>query len=48
LVWVPLGAWLANLVLFPLGLFLMQRARHDSRLFDGDVYPDCLGAVAKS
>ena len=38
LVWVPMGAWLANLVLFPVGLFLMQRARHDSRLFDKDVY----------
>lgn len=38
LVWVPLGAWMANLVLFPFGLLLMQRARHDSRLFDKDVY----------
>ncbi|MGF7214191.1 lipopolysaccharide export system permease protein [Spirosoma lacussanchae] len=38
LIWVPIGAWLANLVLFPIGLFLMQRARHDSRLFDKDVY----------
>ena len=38
LLWVPIGAWLANIVLFPLGLVLMQRARHDSRLFDKDVY----------
>ena len=38
LIWVPLGAWLANIVLFPVGLFLMQRARNDSRLFDNDVY----------
>ncbi|GAB3956068.1 hypothetical protein GCM10028805_44770 [Spirosoma harenae] len=38
LVWVPIGAWLANIVLFPIGLVLMQRARHDSRLFDKDVY----------
>ena len=38
LLWVPIGAWLANIVLFPIGLFLMQRARHDSRLFDKDVY----------
>ena len=38
LLWVPVGAWLANMVLFPVGLFLMQRARHDSRLFDKDVY----------
>lgn len=35
---VWLGAWLANIVLFPFGLFLLQRARHDSRLFDKDVY----------
>ncbi|GAB3883782.1 LptF/LptG family permease [Spirosoma agri] len=35
---VPVGAWMANLVLFPVGLFLMQRARYDSRLFDKDVY----------
>lgn len=38
LLWVPLGAWMANIVLFPIGLLLMQRARHDSRLFDKDVY----------
>ena len=38
LLWVPIGAWLANIVLFPIGLFLMQRARHDSRLFDKDAY----------
>lgn len=38
LLWVPVGAWMANLVLFPIGLFLMQRARYDSRLFDKDVY----------
>ena len=38
ILWVPLGAWLANIVLFPLGLVLMQRARNDSRLFDKDVY----------
>ena len=35
---VWLGAWLANIVLLPFGLFLLQRARHDSRLFDKDVY----------
>ncbi len=38
LVWVPAGAWMANLVLAPVGLFFMQKARHDSRLFDKDVY----------
>lgn len=38
LVWVPVGAWLANAVLLPIGLYLMRQARHDSRLFDKDVY----------
>jgi len=37
-VWVPFGAWLANLTLLPIGLFFMQKARHDSRLFDKDIY----------
>lgn len=45
--WVPLGAWLANVVLFPIGLFLMQRARHDSRLFDKDVYIIAWGRLQK-
>ena len=36
--WVPLGAWLPNGLLFPVGLYFMRQARHDSRLFDKDVY----------
>jgi lipopolysaccharide export system permease protein len=47
LLWVPLGAWLANIVLFPIGLFLMQRARYDSRLFDKDVYIIALERLKK-
>jgi lipopolysaccharide export system permease protein len=35
---VPVGAWLANGILFPLGLYLMRQARYDSRLFDKDAY----------
>ncbi len=38
LIWVPAGAWMANVVLAPVGLFFMQKARYDSRLFDKDVY----------
>ncbi|GAB3278120.1 LptF/LptG family permease [Larkinella harenae] len=38
LVWVPAGAWMANVVLLPIGLYLMKQARNDSRLFDKDVY----------
>jgi lipopolysaccharide export system permease protein len=33
-----LGAWLATLVLFPLGVFLTYKAAMDSALFDKDVY----------
>lgn len=38
LIWVPAGAWMANVILAPVGLFFMQKARYDSRLFDKDVY----------
>lgn len=38
LVWVPAGAWMANIILLPIGLYLMKQARNDSRLFDKDVY----------
>ncbi|SEI94846.1 lipopolysaccharide export system permease protein [Dyadobacter koreensis] len=35
---VPVGAWLANTVLFIAGAYFIDRARSDSRLFDKDVY----------
>ena len=35
---VPLGAWIANIVLLPVGLYLLRQARLDSRLFDKDAY----------
>ncbi|MGA0558708.1 LptF/LptG family permease [Larkinella sp. VNQ87] len=38
LIWVPAGAWMANVILLPIGLYLMKQARNDSRLFDKDVY----------
>lgn len=38
LVIVPVGAWLANTVLFLAGLYFVDRARSDSRLFEKDVY----------
>ena len=38
LVIVPVGAWLANTVLFIVGMYFIDRARSDSRLFDKDVY----------
>ncbi|MHA4740208.1 LptF/LptG family permease [Dyadobacter sp. MSC1_007] len=38
LVAVPIGAWMANTVLFLTGLYFIDRARSDSRLFEKDVY----------
>ncbi len=38
LLWVPAGAWMANAVLLPVGLYFMRQARHDSRLFDKEAY----------
>jgi len=35
---VPIGAWLANTLLFFTGLYFVDRARSDSRLFEKDVY----------
>jgi lipopolysaccharide export system permease protein len=35
---VPIGAWLANAVLLPVGLYLLRQARLDSRVFDKDAY----------
>jgi lipopolysaccharide export system permease protein len=38
LVAVPIGAWMANTILFSAGIYFIDRARSDSRLFDKDVY----------
>ncbi|MCE6992182.1 LptF/LptG family permease [Dyadobacter sp. CY323] len=35
---VPIGAWLANTILFLAGMYFIDRARSDSRLFEKDVY----------
>ena len=35
---VPLGMWLANLILFSIGLIFLRQARADARLFDSDFY----------
>ncbi len=35
---VPVGAWMANTVLLLTGLYFIDRARSDSRLFEKDVY----------
>ena len=33
-----LGVWMANIILFPLGLIFLRQARNDVRLFDSDYY----------
>ncbi len=33
-----LAAWMANIVLFPIGMFFMYQAKNDVRLFDMDFY----------
>lgn len=38
LVAVPIGAWMANTILLSAGIYFIDRARSDSRLFDKDVY----------
>jgi lipopolysaccharide export system permease protein len=35
---VPVGAWMANTVLFLAGVYFIDRAKSDSRLFEKDVY----------
>jgi lipopolysaccharide export system permease protein len=35
---VPVGAWMANSILLLAGLYFIDRARSDSRLFEMDVY----------
>jgi lipopolysaccharide export system permease protein len=35
---VPAGLWGANLLLFGVGLFFLDRARNDSRLLEADIY----------
>lgn len=35
---VQVGAWISNVVLFLIGLYFLNKARNDSRLFESDVY----------
>jgi lipopolysaccharide export system permease protein len=37
-VMVQVGAWTSNLILFSIGMYFFNKARHDSRLFESDVY----------
>ena len=42
-----LGVWMANLVLFPVGLLFLRQARLDARLFDSDFYSVQIEKVKK-
>ena len=33
-----LAAWMANIILFPAGMFFMKQAKNDARLFETDFY----------
>jgi lipopolysaccharide export system permease protein len=35
---VEVGAWISNTVLFFIGLYFLNKARNDSRLFESDIY----------
>lgn len=38
LISVPMGVWLANIILFGIGMLFLRQARVDARLFDADFY----------
>lgn len=44
---VPVGMWLANIVLFACGLGFLGQARRDARLFEGDFYMVMLDRLSK-
>ncbi|MDN5210495.1 LptF/LptG family permease [Fulvivirgaceae bacterium BMA12] len=43
--WV--GAWAANFILFPIGLFFLRQARIDARVFDVDFYNVFVGNIRR-
>ena len=42
------GAWLANFVLIPFGIFFLRQARKDARIFDNDFYNVAYDKIATS
>jgi len=44
---VPVGVWMANFVLFSIGMFFLRQARVDARLFDADFYHVAIDKVSK-
>ena len=42
------GVWMANIILFPIGLFFLRQAKNDARLFEVDYYLVTISNVYKS
>lgn len=42
---VPLGMWLGNIILFPIGIFFLRQAWKDSRLLETDFYVVQMGRI---
>jgi lipopolysaccharide export system permease protein len=47
LLWVPFGAWLSNILLSGLGIYLITKAINDSRIFDAEIYIIGFGKMQK-
>jgi lipopolysaccharide export system permease protein len=44
---VPVGVWMANFILFWIGMVFLRQARVDARLFDADFYNVVVDKVKK-
>lgn len=42
-----MGAWTANFILLPIGLFFLKQARNDARLFEADFYAGFFKRISK-
>ena len=47
LISVPVGVWLANFILFIIGMIFLRQARVDARLFDSDFYHVVIDKIKK-
>jgi lipopolysaccharide export system permease protein len=42
-----LGAWLASIILFPVGIFVLNRAANESAIFDKERYQKSLEKIKR-
>lgn len=47
LISVPVGVWMANVILFTIGMLFLRQARVDARLFDADFYNVAIDKIKK-